>query len=321
MTTNLGTVTSNTAAPPAVSLRGLRTAVLDLGSSIVLPFVALLALQIAFQAMPVVISRPLGLGGPALVTWLLWRRRSAFALWPAFILALQVHATIWGAIPLLGRPVSVDYAITIDRALGLGEVPTLEVQAIREWAPHALDVAAFGVYASFFAAPFLGFLGAWRADRDAAARFARAVTCASFLGLSVMIALPTAPPWMASEEGALPHVDRVGELLIGKATQSEAEQIIGLNETAAMPSLHTASTVLVALLVGSVVPGWRRRAWLYPLAMGFALVYMGEHYLIDVLAGVLTAVVAWRLAGTARGPFAAAGRAPAPLEEQRPAQP
>ncbi len=304
MTTNLGTATSNAASTPTVSLRGLSSALRDLGGSIVLPFVGLLALQFAFLAMPVAVARPLGLGGPALVTWLLWRRGNAYALWPALILVLQVHATIWGAIPLLGRPVHVDYAIAIDRVLGLGEVPTLELQAIRAWAPRALDVAMYGVYVSFFAAPFLGFLGAWRARRETAARFARALSCASFLGLSVMIALPTAPPWMASEQGALPRVERVGEALIGAARQSEAEQIVGLNETAAMPSLHTASTVLVALLIGSLVPALRRRAWLYPLAMGFALIYMGEHYLVDVLAGVLTAVVAWQLAGTSWGPFA-----------------
>lgn len=314
MTTNLGTAPGSAAAP-VVSLRGLSVALRDLGRSIVLPFVGLLALQLAFQAMPVAIARPLGLGGPALVTWFLWRRGNAYALWPAFLLALQVHATIWGAIPLLGRPVQVAYVIALDRALGLGEVPTVEVQAIRAAMPlHLLDVATFGVYASFFVAPFLAILGAWRADRGAAARFARAFTCASFIGLSVMIAAPTAPPWMASEQGALPHVERVGVTLIGEATHSEAEAIVGLNETAAMPSLHTASTVLVALLIGSLAPSWRRRAWLYPLAMGFALVYMGEHYLVDVLAGVLTAVVAWRLGGTSVGPFATR-RVAAGLEE------
>jgi membrane-associated phospholipid phosphatase len=58
-----------------------------------------------------------------------------------------------------------------------------------------------------------------------------------------------------------------------------------------MPSLHQAFTVMMALVLYRV----RRRlgilAGLYAAAMGFALVYLGEHYLVDVLAGALLAGV------------------------------
>jgi membrane-associated phospholipid phosphatase len=60
-----------------------------------------------------------------------------------------------------------------------------------------------------------------------------------------------------------------------------------------MPSLHAGFSLLIALYLGNIVGRrWVRVALLlYPLAMGFALVYSGEHYFLDVLMGWIYAVV------------------------------
>lgn len=301
-------------AGPAISLQASRRTTVSAAGSMLalrnlffalgLPYATLLGLQLAITSMPVGVGRTVALVGPALVLAWLWRRGSVYALWAAMLLALQVHATIWGALPGLGVPVQAEYAIVADRVLGLGELPTVELQAWRAWTPAAVDWLAFGVYASFFAAPILVFLGVWRLDQGQAATFGRALVCASFVSLVVMAAVPTAPPWMAARDGATPPIERIGELLVGAATHDQAEEIIGTNEVAAMPSLHTASTALIAFVLGAAIPRLRRWSWLYPLAMGLALVYMGEHYVVDVLAGAATAWLAWRLASTSWGPFA-----------------
>ena len=56
--------------------------------------------------------------------------------------------------------------------------------------------------------------------------------------------------------------------------------------------MHMAVTTIVVLAL------WRRPllrllALAYLAAMTFALVYTGEHYVVDELAGVLTALLAW----------------------------
>ncbi|HTE86816.1 MAG TPA: phosphatase PAP2 family protein [Dehalococcoidia bacterium] len=64
------------------------------------------------------------------------------------------------------------------------------------------------------------------------------------------------------------------------------------NPVAAMPSIHAAFPVLVWLVLWK---RWHRWGWMlvvYPLAMGFAVVYLGQHYVIDVLAGWVYAVAA-----------------------------
>lgn len=304
MTADLGqTLALESPARPRVSTPGLRLAAQTLGRRFVFPYVCLLALHAGLEALPTVLGRTLAVGGPALVLLVLWRRGSLYALWPGYLLFLQVHATIWALLPSLGVPVRFAYVIGVDRVIGLGRLPTSLLQEAAAPLP-GVGLLAFGVYASFFFAPVFVFLGAWHHDRGVAAAFTRALTIASFASLVVMALVPTAPPWMASEGGAIPPVERIAERIAGPAVHSAAEDIIGINEVAAMPSLHTAATVLVALAVIALLPRTRRWVWVYPVAMALSLVYLGEHYAADTLAGLFVALVSWRLAWSDRGPFA-----------------
>ncbi|MDX6475913.1 MAG: hypothetical protein QOH95_1424, partial [Gaiellaceae bacterium] len=66
------------------------------------------------------------------------------------------------------------------------------------------------------------------------------------------------------------------------------------NNVAAMPSLHAAYALLIALYLWRIVPRWARVPLaLYPPAMAFALVYSGEHYVVDCIAGWAYAVAAF----------------------------
>ncbi len=59
-----------------------------------------------------------------------------------------------------------------------------------------------------------------------------------------------------------------------------------------MPSLHAGIAFLVALYgIQRLHTRWRWLLALYPLAMSTALVYNAEHYVIDILAGALLAVL------------------------------
>ena len=63
------------------------------------------------------------------------------------------------------------------------------------------------------------------------------------------------------------------------------------NPVAAMPSLHTAFATIIALFAIRRLHG--RLRWIvliYPVLMGLSLVYMAEHYVVDLLAGVVYAV-------------------------------
>ena len=97
--------------------------------------------------------------------------------------------------------------------------------------------------------------------------------------------------------GAQPWVQRISVRSLGEIHLDKARLWVGsgrglFDPVASLPSLHAATTVLFAIFM------WRRvrravRALLvlYPLMMGFTLVYAGDHYVIDVLAGWATAAL------------------------------
>ncbi len=126
---------------------------------------------------------------------------------------------------------------------------------------------------------------------------------------------------MASDAGLVDPVTRIARVAVGDLSPGLAEQgydLSSVNNVAAMPSLHMAATLLVA--IGAVRA--YRRLWplaaAYALTMGIALVYLGEHYVADLAVGAALALLAWHVAGrfTDRGD-ALPAPAPATAERER----
>jgi membrane-associated phospholipid phosphatase len=61
--------------------------------------------------------------------------------------------------------------------------------------------------------------------------------------------------------------------------------VLGGNPLAAMPSLHFATSLMGAHLLSEVGPVAGALGWAYVATLGLALVYLGEHYAIDLVAG------------------------------------
>ena len=234
--------------------------------------------------------------------------------WLPIVLILVAYDFTRGAADSFGIDIHFLPMIDFDKALFGGEVPTEWLQA-HLYDPHALTAWNVGftlTYTSYFITPFA--LGGWFWVRDHAAflRFRRRLVTLALAGLATYIAFPAAPPWMASQEGLIGQIERTtgkGWDIIGVGTAalfSEGQH--GVNLVAAVPSLHAAFTMLVALAIWPRV----RRRWLrpllllYPLAMGLTLVACGEHYAFDVFLG-------WAYAGAVLAAWSAweAHRAPA----------
>ena len=164
----------------------------------------------------------------------------------------------------------------------------------------AWDLVLNTVYAShFYVAVLLG-LVLWVRHRDAWRDWMRRYVTLFFVGLTGYFLVPTAPPWMGI--GAARITSRAwGELGLERQNMI----LLGMpNQVAAMPSLHCGIAALVAFWAFSRLRSPRR--WLlllYPVAMGLALTYFGEHYVLDAIAGAAAAglvMVAWGLSDRAR---------------------
>jgi membrane-associated phospholipid phosphatase len=225
------------------------------------------------------------------------------------------------------RRVHIDYPIVADRALGLGELPSLRLQrALARQGPNgaewrALDRVLVWAHWTWFMVPH-GSL-AYILVRHPA-RFPRAavMTYAVFdIGASFYWLAPTAPPWYAAS-AAIDRRDRpaVRRMMVEYGEHfwrdgwGSLYSVFGGNPLAAMPSLHFATSMMAALLLAELGPVAGALGFSYVAALGFALVYLGEHYLVDLLAGAALTVAVRRLAPRAGPGIARVGRAVAALE-------
>ena len=62
--------------------------------------------------------------------------------------------------------------------------------------------------------------------------------------------------------------------------------VLGGNPLAAMPSLHFATSVTAAHVLSDTGRVAGALGWTYAATLGLALVYLGEHYVVDLLAGL-----------------------------------
>ncbi len=186
--------------------------------------------------------------------------------------------------------------LRVDEWLFGGNAPTVTLQRAM-WTPgdpQPWDYLAFVVYLTYFVLPISVAAALWRYSRSAFRRFVGLWLGLSFAALATYSLYPATPPWLASREGFLPHVARLTPIMsrtMGVELTRVMESQRFVNKVAAVPSLHAGTALLITLFFWSWTRRWRWALALYPLAMGFALVYLGEHYVSDVLLGWCYAIV------------------------------
>ncbi len=199
------------------------------------------------------------------------------------------------------RRVHVGYPAAIDRVLGLGEIPTVRLQRAlgRPGDVRTHDTALSIVHWAWFTTPHAAVAYILLRHPERFGGAAARVAAVFDLGVAVYFVLPTAPPWWAGDTGYLKDVRRImtesGERFWGRAWTRLYDSLSG-NQLAAMPSLHFATSVMAARVLAEAGRGPGAVGWAYAGALGFALVYLGEHYVIDLVAGFALAEAVRRLA-------------------------
>jgi hypothetical protein len=211
----------------------------------------------------------------------------------------------------LAARVRVEYPIAIDRALGLGLPPTVRLQRVFS-APgevNRFERVLVWCHWLWFFVPHgsVGYVLLRAPERfpSAAARMYAVFD----IGAAFYWAIPTAPPWWAAAHGRLEHGHRalrVRRMMIEYGEQFWGDRwgalydVLGGNPLAAMPSLHFATSVMAAHLLSEVGPVAGALGWTYAVTLGLALVYLGEHYVADLLGGLALTEGVRRVAPRAR---------------------
>jgi hypothetical protein len=199
----------------------------------------------------------------------------------------------------LERRTRVAYPVRVDRFIGGGTTPTLRLQrglahpgGFRRW-----EKALVWSHWLWFLFPHgtVAYLLARHPERFA--RGAAHIYATFDIGVIGYWAVPTAPPWYAAKQGLMddgrtPELRRMmveyGEEFWGSGWGPLYGVLAG-NPLAAMPSLHFATSVMAAHQLAATGRMAGAVGWTYAGTLGVALVYLGEHYVVDLAAGLALA--------------------------------
>ena len=256
-------------------------------------------------------------GAAALAGLALGRSRGEGGMLAAYFVALALFTQLRDAADETGLPTFSAYVIDWELWMFGGVAPSAWLQGRIGGvgpAPGFLAYVSAVTHWLWFVFPHATVVGVYLFARRMSSRVIVIVLATFYVGVILYFVAPTAPPWMASEQGLLGGVvrgmDAVGPAILGASLYSTAfDALAEPNPTAAMPSLHFAASfvvVLVGLMLRSrVLTGI---AVFYSAALAFALIYLGEHYFADIISGAVVAFAAFFAVELARGAYLAAQR-------------
>jgi hypothetical protein len=195
-----------------------------------------------------------------------------------------------------GEPVALEHArdvVHAERTLGI-----YHELAVQDWTLAApgivMDVARFTYFQCQFTITFAFVIWVYVRRHEAYTLLRNCLFATFMLAVPGYVLYPTAPPRLLSDQG---FIDPLAEATLNQ--QGTLVKLFG-NPYAAMPSLHTATAILVGI-TGVLVARHLlvRVIWaLYPALVVFSIVATANHFFLDAIAGIgvlavaLTAVLA-----------------------------
>jgi hypothetical protein len=242
---------------------------------------------------------------------LLGRGRLFLRDWIPFIGLFFAYELMRGYADNIGLAVHVSDILALERAIFLGHVPTQVLQDALHPASGPDVLASISTIFYFLHFPFpiaVGFF-LWLRRRRVYYDFTAALILLAMAGFVTYVLLPVAPPWWAAEHGYLPGPDGRPAILYlkeqgfdqlasffgfeGRYIYSYTIYDINPNQVAAFPSLHAGFPFLGFLFArrafGRV--GWILLA--YSVLVWFSIVYLADHYIVDIVGGLVYAGAAY----------------------------
>jgi len=247
-----------------------------------------------------------------LVAVLLGRTRLFLRDWLPFIAIFLAYELMRGIADDAGFPVHISDVIAAERFIAFGHLPT---QLLQDWLAPPTGVGPAAVFATVlymlhFVLPIGTGLLLWVWRRPQYYDFVAAFILLSFAGFVTYLLLPVAPPWWAASLGYLNGPDGAPVIHYlkpdafdviahalgypdGHMLSSYVFYNVNPNGMTAFPSLHAGYPFLSFLVLRRA---FGRVGWLalgYAALVWWAIVFTGDHYVIDVLGGIAYATAAY----------------------------
>jgi hypothetical protein len=270
-----------------------------------------LVLSILMIASGVSITPDVMLVALGLAAILLGRGRLFIRDWVPFIGLFLAYELMRGYADDINRVIHAADVLGFERWLFGGHLPTEVLQQALHPAT-GLDLWAMAgtvFYFLHFPLPIAVAFLLWVRRRRAYYDYVAALILLSMAGFATYLLFPVAPPWWAAQHGLIPGPDGAPAITYlkaqgfddlahlfgfeGRYLYSYAIYDINPNAVAAFPSLHAGYPFLAFLFARRA---FGRAGWLmlaYAACVWLAVVYLADHYVVDVIGGLIYASLAY----------------------------
>ena len=210
-----------------------------------------------------------------------------------FVALLLVYESFRGMVPHLNTRVNFMWMPKMDELI-FGSLPTIKLQQIL-WhgSVRWYDFLFYLVYMLHFVLPIGLAILIWKKKAKEYWSVIYSYIFLTFSGFITYLLFPAAPPWMASQRGLIPPVTRISSQVFAALGIQDFPSLynkMSPNPVAAVPSLHSAYATLFSLLIFKMFgKKWGALSLVYPLLIYMGTIYMGEHYAIDAILGIIYA--------------------------------
>ncbi len=207
-------------------------------------------------------------------------------IWLAFVGAYQLARGVADRSP--GQALE-NGRIVIDLERSLHALVERDLQRVVTESALLVEAVNWTYWLSQFAVVGAALLWIYLFRNEAFAPVRNWLIAANVIGLVGYVVVPTAPPRMFAEEGFV-------DTLASSSSLNHGSGLIELasNPYAAMPSLHSADALIVGFALATLVRSrWLKVVWtLWPSWVWFSVMASGNHFWLDIAAGVGVAALA-----------------------------
>jgi membrane-associated phospholipid phosphatase len=210
-----------------------------------------------------------------------------FAFWIGFYVVYQLARGIADRDGVGTAFANGESIIEIQRSLH--SMVELTLQRAVESSALLIQATSLTYWLSQFAVVGLALLYVYFEAHERFFRFRNTLIVGNLIGLVCYVLLPTAPPRMFPDAGFT-------DTLAAHSTVNHSSTFVAFasNPYAAMPSLHALDSLIVSVVMATVVRRrWAKALWLaWAPWVWFAVMATGNHFWLDIAAGILVAAVA-----------------------------
>jgi membrane-associated phospholipid phosphatase len=210
--------------------------------------------------------------------------------WVPFVSLFLCYEAMYGLGPTLSGAVHVKEPIIAELQL-FGSIPTLVLQQLCR--TPFLDYLGAFLYSLHFIAPTVFAFILWKYRPENFRGYTLALAIGTYSALVTFLLYPVAPPWFGvNATRILLQVDQN----LGVPFYRAVFDYIQSNPFAAFPSLHAMYPWLISLYTLKIKKTKALPVLLFPAGVWFSIVYLGEHYVVDLIGGVIYGACAFLLA-------------------------